>query len=91
MYLFAMNFHDFEPQQDFFPYFPVRQGKHRTGRGPRDHAGPGERARRELAGDFVAGRLARGRGFEDGGSVSASGSPLAARAAISSAGPVFAP
>jgi hypothetical protein len=27
MDLFAMNLDDFAPQPDFFPYFPVRQGK----------------------------------------------------------------
>jgi hypothetical protein len=27
MDLFAMNFDDFEPQPNFFPYFPVLAGK----------------------------------------------------------------
>jgi hypothetical protein len=27
MDLFAMNFDDFSPQPDFFPFFPVWQGK----------------------------------------------------------------
>ena len=81
----------FEPQSDFFPCFPCLAGKTPTGATPRDHAGRGERARRELAGDFGAGRLARERAGLAAGSLSASGSALPARAAISSAGPVFAP
>jgi hypothetical protein len=29
MDLFATDFDDFEPRQDFFPYFPAWQGKYR--------------------------------------------------------------
>src|SRR4029077_19067485 len=58
-----------------------------------DYAGPDDRPRVELARDFSATRAAgRRRGAPPGGgSAKALGSPLAARAAISSAGPVLAP